>query len=292
MEERHGTLRRDEIAWCVRSFYDELPFNFHGTLESARQAIERPTVASHFPDLHDLIEGRPAGRRSVLDVGCGAGWLAHSLRRHYGARVHGIDLSARALERANELVVDFDGSAGEVSFALEDVFHFASDQAYDVGVSMGALHHTADPRAAFEIQRRHVRPGGALYLGLYHAPGRRVFLDALESVLRDSGEEAAFEAYCRLDRVRAGDRTLARSWFRDQVLHPHESQHTLREVAGWFDDLGVELVSTSINRFAPWDDRSALFDLEHAYEGAARRAIHDEGRFFPGFFTVLGRVRA
>ena len=46
------------------------------------------------------------------------------------------------------------------------------------------------------------------------------------------------------------DDTLLRSWFRDQVLHPHETQHTLEEMLPVIMDAGMKMVSTSVNRFA------------------------------------------
>ena len=39
------------------------------------------------------------------------------------------------------------------------------------------------------------------------------------------------------------------SWFRDQVFHPQETQHTLEEVKDWLDEISFKLVSTSINNY-------------------------------------------
>jgi hypothetical protein len=54
----------------------------------------------------------------------------------------------------------------------------------------------------------------------------------------------------------------ARSWFRDQVMHPHETQHTLREISEWLTGAGLTLQSTSINAFAPIGDVALLFAQE------------------------------
>ena len=42
-------------------------------------------------------------------------------------------------------------------------------------------------------------------------------------------ENALFEEYKKLDK-RSSDETHLRSWFKDQVLHPKETQHTLAEI--------------------------------------------------------------
>jgi hypothetical protein len=105
------------------------------------------------------------------------------------------------------------------------------------------------------------------------------------------GEEAAFRRYAALDSSRRGDEMHRRSWFRDQVLHPHESTHTLAEVAGWLDAAGFAMERTSINGFQPFERIETLFDAEQEYEEVSRRANFIEGRYFPGFFTVLARRR-
>ncbi|MEM9802811.1 MAG: class I SAM-dependent methyltransferase [Planctomycetota bacterium] len=287
-----------EITESVRSFYTDLPFNFHGTVDAAVDAIQRPTVKTQYPDLHEHLK-RLAKRRtdgdgsldiSVLEVGCGAGWFSHGLAHHYAVEVDAIDLTPAALERARELA-PIVGTEGRVRFRECNVFEFHSPKRYDLIVSLGVLHHTGDARRAFERVARHLAPGGRIYLGLYHGPGRRVFLDEMQRIANEEGEEAAFERYRRLDRVHADDETLARSWFRDQVLHPHETQHTLAEVCEWLDASDLDLVSTSINRFGRIGERSALFEEEQGYEGRSRRALFDENRYFPGFFTVFAARR-
>ena len=93
--------------------------------------------------------------------------------------------------------------------------------------------------------------------------------------------------YAKLDGVHAGDKTMLKSWFRDQVLHPHETQHTLREVCGWLAEHGLSLSSTSINRFEPIENVDSLFALEQTFGERSRQANLTEGRYYPGFFTVL-----
>ena len=287
------------VTSSVRSFYTDLPFNYHGTPESAVEAIRRPSIERAYPDLHEHLTSL-AGHRTdangtlnitVLEVGSGAGWLSHGMSLHYSVDVDAIDLTPAALERARALA-PLVGTEGRVHFRECDVFEFHTSKRYDLIVSLGVLHHTGDARGALERLVRYLAPGGHVYLGLYHAPGRRVFLDAMWRIAREEGEEAAFERYRELDRVHAADETLARSWFRDQVLHPHETQHTLREVCGWFDEMELELVTTSINRFQPISDRELLFDLELGYEETSRRALFEENRYFPGFFTALARRRS
>ena len=279
---------RAAVRDAVRTFYEALPFNYHGGVESSAEAVEANPVAAVYPDLHALLG---SGRvRRALELGCGAGWLTNTLARHYGVDVTAVDFTAPALARAREVAARL-GVTARTNFVQGDLFGFTSAAPFDLVVSMGVLHHTGDARGGVLHAASLVAPGGHLCLGLYHLPGRRVFLDALQGLAAREGEEAAYQKYRALDRVHQGDETLMRSWFRDQVLHPHETQHTLREVSGWLAGTPMELVSTSINRFAPIADLEAVFALEAGYAERSRRALEVERRYFPGFFTLLAAHR-
>jgi SAM-dependent methyltransferase len=284
---------REQVTTAVSAFYDELPFNYGETAESAAAIIRRRNqVESTYPDL-DLVLREQAS--SLLDVGCGAGWLSHTCAYHYGVRTVGIDLSTTAVQRAREISAALELDA-VTEFRVTDLFRRETSETFDVVVSLGALHHTADLAGALEIVAERVARGGVLYLGLYHAYGRAPFLALFEpyrrleaaGALGPDDFEAALALYTELDS-RTTDTTLVRSWFRDQVLHPHETQHTLHEVAGLLEAIGFAVASTSINRFDPIDDVDALFELEVGYEESARRALEVERRYVPGLFTVLAR---
>ena len=77
-------------------------------------------------------------------------------------------------------------------------------------VSLGVLHHTNDTRGGLAHIQQFARPGGSLYVGLYHEPGRRVFLDHFRGLVESEGEEAAFTRYRELDHARAADERVAR----------------------------------------------------------------------------------
>jgi SAM-dependent methyltransferase len=284
---------RDQVTTAVAAFYDELPFNYGETAQSAAAIVRgRNQVESTYPDLDQVLRRQVS---SLLDVGCGAGWLSHTCSFHYGVRTVGIDLSTTAVLRAREISAALELDA-LTEFRVTDVFRHETSETFDVVVSLGALHHTADLPGALGIVAERVAPGGVLYLGLYHAYGRAPFLALFEpyrrleaaGVLGPDDFEAALAMYAELDN-RTTDRTLVRSWFRDQVLHPHETQHTLREVAGLLEAIGFAVASTSINRFEPIDDLNELFELEVGYEESARLALEVERRYVPGFFTVLAK---
>jgi SAM-dependent methyltransferase len=275
----------DLVGRAVREFYEGMPFNYYSSAAAAAAQLRVNPLESACPDLHGLLSSGEI--RSVLDFGCGAGWLPNTVARHYAIPATGVDFTEKAIARARSVSRRLN-TTRLVSFVVGDLFEFEATPA-DLVTCVGVLHHTRCARDGFERIQRFAGPGKYIYLGLYHLHGRKPFLELFRDLVSREGEDAAFRRYAELDSTRRGDRMHARSWFRDQVLHPHESSHTLGEVAGWLAAAGFEIERTSINRFEPFDRIEALLDAEKGYEELSRRANVIEGRYFPGFFTVLAR---
>ena len=131
-----------------------------------------------------------------------------------------------------------------------------------------------------------MKSGGYFYVGLYHLYGRRPFLQHFKKLAAaGASEDELLEEYARLDGGKT-DTTHLYSWFRDQVLHPHETQHTLKEISEVCANSGAKLLSTSINQFKSFSSESDLFEQEFEYEKISLQRIA-EGKYFPGFFTAL-----
>ena len=99
-------------------------------------------------------------------------------------------------------------------------------------------------------------PGGYVHVGLYHRYGRAPLLDAFEKFRVELMEtedqqkineivERAYRHWIKLFNTSPDD-TLNLSWFRDQCLHPYETQWTLSEILIWFEELGIEPEATSL----------------------------------------------
>jgi uncharacterized cofD-like protein len=111
------------------------------------------------------IEGR-----LVLDAGVGSGRFAE-VAAAAGGEVVGVDLSG-AVDAAYENV----GRGPHVHIVQADIFALPfRESEFDLAYSIGVLHHTPDPRRAFDCVARKVRPGGsfAVYLYAGYGPGFR-----------------------------------------------------------------------------------------------------------------------
>lgn len=225
----------DRRTETVRRFYTEAPFPSYGardTLSTLHLRAERSPLARL------LDEAIPQDAR-VLDLGCGTGqmtiFLANGKRRVVGA-----DLTRASLALARDAAR---------RFGLERTLFVESDLRrpglaegrFDVVLSLGVLHHTPDPRAAFGAMARLARPGGVLVVGLYNtfarAPHRLRRLVARATKMH-------FVPWDPVLAERQAEPARRAAWVRDQYLHPEEHRHTLGEVQGWFRDNDVAYLRT------------------------------------------------
>ena len=129
-------------------------------------ALERFGVGwERAAELGDLLGLLPdVGERRVLDLGCGAGQLAHHLATRGAAEVVGVDLSERMLALARA-----QWSHPRVSYqraALERVAFPAAR--FDLVVSSLALHYVEDYRGLLARIAGWLAPGGLLVYSTEH----------------------------------------------------------------------------------------------------------------------------
>ncbi len=290
------------VTRAVNGFYEELPFNAYQAPADAARLIQRGNqVKDAYPAAHTFLQ--QSRFRRVLEIGCGTGWFANSVAHHYGATVDAVDLCTSALAFATDVSAAL-GVTSRCRYHHADIFKLdastlPAEARFPLVNSLGVLHHTFDCRGALEAILPRIEPGGFLHLGLYHSYGRRPFLDLFSEVrdhlsepptaAREALEQAAFARYKALYPPAVTDETLLRSWFRDQVLHPHETQHSVEEVYGWLTDAGVACVSTSVTGFEPVTDWDAVFAREKTLADVSYRRNVLEQRYYPGFFVIVAQ---
>jgi hypothetical protein len=279
------------ITEVTYSFYQVSPFNdVASTTSTASYLQTKNLIATEYPDL-DQVLSRPSSR-TMFEGGCGIGWLSISAALHYQIVPTAIDFNEKVIELAKE--ISRVAGVADASFRAFNVLQASKlNQEFDVVVSIGVLHHTEDAKKGVqELSTMVARHEDArLYIGLYHLYGRKPFLDYFAQLKKEGySESERYEFWVDLFGNNP-DEVNMRSRFRDEVLHPHETLHTLQEVVGWLDELGYIVESTSINGFEPFDSFDALYDRERRYEQIAYRRNFLERRYFPGLFTVCARRR-
>lgn len=263
----------------VLAFYRDLPFNQRDSVDSAVANVKAHDPVRTYPPLKKLV-----ARQAVLEIGSGVGWFSNGLAYHHRSQCLGIDLNPVAVQRAQEVATELKVST---QFEVANLFEFVPPRRFPLVVSLGVLHHTADCHGAISrICHEFLEEDGRLMLGLYHSHGRRPFLEYFRQLQRQgASEDALLAEYGRLHQI-SGDVTHLRSWFRDQVLHPHETQHTYLEIRALLESLGLHIVSTSINKFQQITSHRDIETEEVSCSEISKQAIRD-GRYYPGFFVVM-----
>lgn len=130
-----------------------------------------------FSDLLDIYEGQfldwiaPVDRaffrgKTVLEAGCGKGRHTDLASRYGAAAVVALELSS-----AVEVCHAHCGGRPNVHVVQGDILRPPLRKAFDYAFSVGVLHHTMDPRAAFLSLAGRVRKGGAVSIWVYGAEG-------------------------------------------------------------------------------------------------------------------------
>jgi len=93
--------------------------------------------------------------KSVLDIGCNAGFYSVEMKRRGAARVLGVDWDERYLAQAR-FAADTLGF-GDVEFAKLSVYDVGSlGERFDVVIFMGVLYHLRHPLLALDLIHEHV----------------------------------------------------------------------------------------------------------------------------------------
>ncbi|HEX7216192.1 MAG TPA: class I SAM-dependent methyltransferase [Methylomirabilota bacterium] len=200
---------------------------------------------------HDLLALLPPipGRR-VLDLGSGAGQLAHHLATRDAAEVVAVDLSERMLERARA-----EWAHPRVTYRRDAMERLAFEPArFDLVVSSLALHYVEDYAGLVARIAGWLAPGGVLVYSTEHPiytarlPGEGWVVDQAGrrtgwSIDRYA-EEGAREETWFVAGVRKVHRTLATlinglvdaGLVVERLIEPVPSEQWLREHPDWADE--------------------------------------------------------
>jgi phosphoethanolamine N-methyltransferase len=198
----------------------------------------------------------------VLDVGSGLGGSAFLMAREYGARVHGIDLSANMVALAKDKCRQEQLEA-HVSFTRGDCLELRASRVYQAVYSRDVILHIADKLRLFETLREALVPGGRLLFTDY-CRGEGMASDAFESYVAERG-------YC-LYSVAGYDEVLRTAGFVDV-----ESE----DWTGRFIDIHRSELGRLPAAGLPADDEA---ELRQGWQDKIGRAERGEQRW--GFFTA------
>jgi SAM-dependent methyltransferase len=279
-------IKADTVTDKVLNFYKTLPFNITESPDAMAKEIRMLNSVNEYPPLTQIL--KPGAR--VIDIGCGAGWLSNSIAYYYKSNVLGLDINPIAITFAKDVASALKTKA---EFEQTNLMTFEVERPFDIVVSIGVLHHTADCMGALRhLCLKLVRPRGFVFVGMYHSYGRRPFLEHFKKMERQGADEQIMaDEFARLIKNQPIDRTHLISWFRDQVLHPHETQHTLQECVDVLRESNMEYLVSSIDDYTSLGNAELAIQHEKTLEDEGINALR-QNRYFPGFFCVLARRRS
>jgi SAM-dependent methyltransferase len=159
----------------TRAFWNASPC---GAQESFRQRLAHRYGVE--PWVKDVLEQIAARHPHVVEVGCGQGTdgiTLSTLLPHTGS-YFGVDYSDDSVLSANRAKRE---ATTLLTLNIEPVFRRMNAEQLDLPTesvpcvySNGVLHHTAQPRRAYEEVWRVVAPGGEAFLTLYRKPSLKV----------------------------------------------------------------------------------------------------------------------
>jgi len=144
----------------TQNIYDDPAF-FAG-YSALRRSVEGLDGAPEWPALRAMLP--PMQGLRVLDLGCGFGWFCRWARQAGAARVLGLDVSARMLDRARSFPPD-----PAIAYERADLEAVELPEAgFDLAWSSLVLHYVADPAPLLRAVHRALVPGGRLVLSTEH----------------------------------------------------------------------------------------------------------------------------
>jgi trans-aconitate 2-methyltransferase len=197
----------------------------------------RPERARPFTELMARVTADPADVQTVVDLGCGPGYLTATLADRYpDAQVTGIDSSASMITEAQPLA-----RAG-LRFTVGDVTAWAPTAGTDVVVSNAVLHWVDDHPALLRRWAEELRPGAWLAIqvpGNQAAPSHAAIRDLAEAPawrdrladVRESGPVLTPAGYASL-LADAGCRV---DTWETTYLHDLPADGDAHPVLGWLE---------------------------------------------------------
>ena len=193
--------------------------------------------------------------RTVLDVGCNAGFYAIEMKRRGASRVLAVDSDERYLAQARFAA---DVAGADVEFRRMSVYQLpALGERFDLVLFMGVLYHLRHPLLALDILHEHVCADVLVFQSMLRGTAEtRAFSRDYEFVERDHFTDPAYPAMYFVEHRyahdptnwwipnRAGAEAMLRSAGFDITAHPEEEVFICRRRAA-VERYGEELPAWS-----------------------------------------------
>lgn len=245
----------------IKRFYEEYPFPNYNFL-----SLKTKEDLYHIKNyIFNLINKEEIKGKEILEIGCGTGVLSAKLAL-YNTRITGTDISKTSLQHARNLFKKFNLKG---TFIKDDIINTKLNTKFDIVISLGVLHHTEDPKKAFENVCKLTKKNGIIIIALYSKYYNIV--NKIKYFIMDGKLNINSKVH-----------------FFDKYKNPKRSSHSIDEILDWFNKNNIEF----INVFPPIDLNSyfklikkfnlKLFKIAHIH--------HDDSNFdFSSIKLISGK---
>ena len=228
----------NNITKNVTSFYNIKPFPNYDESDNKATILNKGNknyLAKQFKDFVGF-------KKKVLEVGCGTGQLSMYFSIGTNNQIVSLDPTIESLRLANKFALE--NNIKNVNLVNADIFDdVLKDDYFDFVWTNGVLHHTKDPKKAFEITVKSLKNEGYILVGLYNKLGR-IRTKVRKYLYKIFGRRVVLLLDPVLRNIKSGSPDQIDAWIRDQYEHPVESVHTIDEVLRWFNENKVKFISS------------------------------------------------
>lgn len=143
-------------------FYDDLESEWY-TRNDHPIALLRAENKIRIPWITQEIEKKIKGKATLLDIGCGGGFLTNSLAKR-GHKVSGIDISEKTLEVAKKY-----DETKSVHYLLANAYNLPfKENTFDAVFALDVLEHVESPDKLIEEASRVLKPNGLFFFHTFN----------------------------------------------------------------------------------------------------------------------------
>ena len=228
----------NNITKNVTSFYNIKPFPNYDESDNKATILNKGNknyLAKQFKDFVGF-------KKKVLEAGCGTGQLSMYFSIGTNNQIVSLDPTIESLRLANKFALE--NNIKNVNLVNADIFdEVLKDDYFDFVWTNGVLHHTKNPKKAFEIIVKSLKNEGYILVGLYNKLGR-IRTKIRKYLYKIFGRRVVLLLDPVLRNIKSGSPDQIDAWIRDQYEHPVESVHTIDEVLSWFNENKVKFISS------------------------------------------------
>ena len=224
----------DKITNKVVQFYNVKPFPNYKPTDNKATLLNRGN--NNF--LANEFKKKIGYNKDVLEVGCGTGQLSIFFSIGNNNRIYGLDPTLESLSLASKFIEE--NNLQNVKLINADIFDdVLNDNVFDYIWCNGVLHHTKNPKGAFEILIKSLKKEGYVLVGLYNKIGR-LRTKVRKYIYKIFGKKIVMALDPVLRNLKSNSKDQIDAWIRDQYMHPVESCHTIDEDLLWFKENNIE----------------------------------------------------